>query len=139
LSELLVTASDATCKGVDFATVASLAKKLHSNPLYASQAIYNLFYYKTLAYIAWERGDYDATIEHSRQASAHGQRADINVMMVMAMAANGEFDAARDFIDKTRALGPVNPVKAAMWQRDLDSLSEYVRKLKESGQPAPRG
>jgi hypothetical protein len=137
LSELLVTASTATCNGVDFATVASLAKTLRSNPLYRNQPIYNLFYYKTLAYIAWEQGDYDATIEYSRQASAHGQRSDINVMMVMAMGANGEFDAARDFIDKARALGPINPVKAAMWQRELGSLLEYVRKLEESGQTTP--
>ena len=121
-----------TCHGVDSATVASLATTLHSNPLYVNNLFYNLFYYKLLAYIALVQGDYDATIGHLQQAIAYGQPSDVNMFMVLALSGAGEFDAARDFIDKARALGPVHPVKAAMWQRDLGILLEIIRKIEEN-------
>jgi tetratricopeptide (TPR) repeat protein len=131
LSELLQTTEKARCNGVDSATVASLAETVRSNPRYAKQPAYNLFYYKTLAYIALKRGDYDVTIQHLRQAIDHGQPSDLNVMMVMALGAAGEFAAARDFIDDAEADGPLHPVKAGMWRRDLDGLREYIRNLEK--------
>jgi uncharacterized protein (DUF302 family) len=131
LVELLKTAEKSKCNGVDVVTVASLAKILRNNPDYAVQPTYNLFYYKTLAYVAWRQGNYDETIGYLRQAIEYGQRSDINVMMVMALGNSGRFDDAREFIDEARNLGPLHPVKAAMWRRELDSLSEHVRQLEQ--------
>ncbi len=139
LRELLQTTEKTICNGVDSATVASLAKTLRNNPRYTDQPVYNLFYYKTLAYISWEQGDDDATIEHLRQAIAYGQPSDVNVMMVMAMGRAGKFSAARDFIDDAETIGPFHPVKAAMWRRDLDSLRKYIRNLEKSAGKQPGG
>jgi hypothetical protein len=132
LRELLQTAEKTTCNGVDSATVASLAKSLRRNPRYANQPAYNLFYFKTLAYIAWEKGDYDATIEYLRQAIDYGQQSDVYMMMVMALGAAGRFDAARDFVDDAEAVAPFHPVKAEMWRRDLDNLRKYIRDLEKT-------
>ena len=139
LYELLDTTSKTTCNGVFPETVASLAETLRDNPRYANEPKYNLFYYKTMAYITWEQGDYEATIEHLQQAIGYGRESDLNVMMVMALAAAGEFDTARGFVDEARALGPINPVKASMWQRELDSMLNYIRKLEQDRQTPSTG
>jgi hypothetical protein len=59
-------------------------------------------------------------------------------MMVMTLGSAGEFDAARNFIDNAEALRPANPVKALMWQRDLDFLREHIRKLEQYIRTQPR-
>lgn len=132
LVELLQTVETSTCNGVNVATVTSLAKTLRGNPRYAVQPTYNLFYFKTLAYVAWQQGDYDVAVDSLRQAIDYGRRSDVNVMMVMALGNSGRFDDAREFIDDARNRGPFHPVKAAIWQRELDNLREQVRQLEEN-------
>lgn len=131
LTELLRTTEETTCNGVDYATVGLLAKRLHSNPRYRNQPAYNVFYYKTLAYIALKKGEFEAAIEHLQRASNYGQSSDVNVMMVTALTSAGKFDAARDFVDDAIAAAPMHPVKAAMWRRDLDNLRGYIRNLEK--------
>jgi tetratricopeptide (TPR) repeat protein len=131
LAELLQEAEKSSCNGVDAVAITSLAKILLDNPGYAVQPTYNLFYYKTLAYVAWQQGNYDETVGYLRQAIDYGQRSDVNTMMVMALGNSGRFEDAREFIDEARNLGPLHPVKAAMWRRELDSLHEYVQQLEQ--------
>jgi hypothetical protein len=138
LSDLYSTTSNTKCGGVDPATVISLAEALHTNLRYANDPVYNQFYHKMLAVHAREQGNYDAMIEHLQQAIAHGQSSHLNAMVVMAMGGAGEFAAARDFIDNAEALRPANPVKALMWQRDLDILREHIRKLEQYVRTQPR-
>ena len=139
LSELYSNAAGSTCKGVKIETVASLAMTLRDNPRYTNEPIYNRFYQKMLAAVARQQGDYDAEVDHLRQAIRHWPSLDLNVLMVMALSGAGEFDAARDFVDKARARGPVNPVKAAKWRRDLIVLLEYVRRIEKNEQTTPTG
>jgi tetratricopeptide (TPR) repeat protein len=138
LFELFNTTSSSTCKGVNPGTVASLTTTLHGNPRYTDEPLFNQFHQKLLADIARDQGDYDAAIDHLQQAIAHGQSSDINKMMVTTLTGAGQFDAARNFIDNAEALRPANPVKAAMWQRDLDILREHIRKLEQNVGTQPR-
>jgi tetratricopeptide (TPR) repeat protein len=138
LSDLYSTTSNTKCGGVDPATVISLAEALHTNLRYANDPVYNQFYHKMLAVHARDQGDYDAAIDHLQQAIAHGQSADINKLMVTTLGGAGEFAAARNFIDNAEALRPANPVKALMWQRDLDILREHIRKLEQYVRTQPR-
>jgi tetratricopeptide (TPR) repeat protein len=131
LVELLQTAEKSNCNGVDGETVTLLAKILRSNPDYAVQPTYNKFYFKTLAYVAWQQGKYDETIHYLRQVIDYGRGSDVNVMMVMALGNLGRFDDAREFIDQVRNLAPLHPAKAAIWQQELDNLSEYVQQLEQ--------
>jgi tetratricopeptide (TPR) repeat protein len=134
LFELLNTASRSTCNGVDPGTVVSLAATLRDNPRYTNEPLYNQFYRKSLAIIAQQQGDYDAAIEHLEQALAFGQSMELNLMIVVALGGAGDFAAARQFVDEAETLGPVNPVKAVKWRRDLDALREYIRKLEQNAQ-----
>ena len=138
LLKLFNTASGSACKGVDPGTVAELAMTLRDNPRYANEPLYNQFHQKMLAFIAWQKGDYDATIDHLRQAITHWPSSHLNAMVVMAMGGAGKFDAARNFIDDAEALGPANPAKATMWQRNLDDLREYIRNLEQNVRTQPR-
>jgi tetratricopeptide (TPR) repeat protein len=135
---LFNTTSKSTCNGVNPGTVASLTTTLHGNPRYTNEPLFNQFHQKLLATIARDQGDYDAAIDHLQQAIAHGQSRDINKLMVTTLGGAGEFDAARNFIDNAKALRPANPVKALMWQRDLDILREHIRKLEQYVRTQPR-
>jgi hypothetical protein len=139
LFELFNTVSASTCKGVDPDTVASLATTLQKNPRYTYESLYNQFHQKLLAVIAGQQGDYDATIDHLHKAMAHGQSSELNLMMVMALVGARRFDAARDFIDDAESLGPANPAKALIWQRDLDILRKQVLKLEQNAGTPPSG
>jgi hypothetical protein len=139
LFELYTTASASTCKGVNRGTVASLAMTLRDNPRYTNEPLYNQAYQKILAAIARQQGDHDALIDHLHQAITHWSSPDLNVMMVTAMGGAGKFDAARNFIDDAEARGPVHPVKAVMWRRDLESLRAYIRKLEQDVRMKPTG
>ncbi len=138
LFELFNTTSNSTCNGVNPGTAASLATTLHGNPRYTNEPLFNQFHQLLLAVIARQQGDFDAAIDHLQQAIAHRQSSAINKMMVATLARAGEFDAARDFIDNAEALRPANPVKALMWQRDLDILREHIRKLEQQVRTQPR-
>jgi hypothetical protein len=139
LFELYSNVAGSTCKGVKIETVASLAMTLRDNPRYTNDPLYNRYYQKMLAAIARKQGNYDAEVDHLQQAIRHRPSLDLNVLMVMALSGAGEFDAARDFVDKARARGPVNPVKASKWRRDLVILLEYVRRIENNEQTTPTG
>ena len=138
LFQLYSTASGSTCKGVNVETVTSLAMTLRDNPRYTNEPLYNQAYQKMLAATARQQGDYGALIDHLQQAITYWPSPDLNVMMVMAMGGAGKFDAARNFIDDAEARGPAHPAKAVMWQRDLERLRAYIRKLEQDGRTQPR-
>jgi hypothetical protein len=92
-----------------------------------------------LAFIAWEKGDYVATIDHIRQAIAYWPTFELNMMMVTVLLDAGNLAAARNFVDDAEDLAPVNPVKAMMWRRDLNNLREHIRKLERNRKTNPTG
>jgi hypothetical protein len=77
-------------------------------------------------------------VDHLRQAITHMPRANLNHMMVEALLDGGKFDAARAFIDDAETLAPVHPVKAMIWQRDLDGLREFIRQSEQIAATQPR-
>jgi tetratricopeptide (TPR) repeat protein len=139
LFELFKTASGSNCKDANLETVVSLATTLRGNSRYMNEPLYNQAYQKLLAAIARQQGDYDAVIGHLQRAITHRPGEDLNQMMVAALLHNRKFDAARDFIDDAESLAPAHPVKAMMWQRDLDGLREYIRKVEQNEGTPPRG
>jgi hypothetical protein len=138
LFELYSTVSRTNCKEVNLETVASLATTLRGNPRYTNEPLYNHAYQKLLAAVARQQGDYDAVVDHLRQAITHMPRANLNHMMVEALLDGGKFDAARAFIDDAETLAPVHPVKAMIWQRDLDGLREFIRQSEQIAATQPR-
>ena len=56
------------------------------------------------------------------------------MMMVTALAGEGDFDAAREFIDDALANGPLHPLRAWQWRRDLQGLHAYVDELEKAKQ-----
>ncbi|NIO39424.1 MAG: hypothetical protein GTO41_03985, partial [Burkholderiales bacterium] len=122
LFELFGTVSSSKCNGVDIETVVLLATTLHHNPSYREEALYNQAYQKILAAVARRQGDYDAVVNHLRQAIAYQPGTDLNHMMVEALLRNGKFDGAREFIGEAESLAPAHPVKAIMWRRELHVL-----------------
>jgi predicted Zn-dependent protease len=129
LSQLFDTSIASDCANVRPETVAALANVLRSNPRYASEPTYNQFHEKLLAGIARYQGDVAAAIEHLRAAIGFVPSSELNMMMVTALASRGNFDDAREFIDDAMAAGPIHPLRALQWRRDLRGLQNYIDEL----------
>jgi hypothetical protein len=119
------------CPDVNLDTVVALARTLRSNPRYAADPSYSLFHYKLLAGIARYQGDHTATVDNLRKALTYGPSGELNMMMVTALAGDGNFDAAHDFIDDAKNNAPTNPLRAIKWRRDLDGLRAYIDELEK--------
>ena len=126
LSQLLDTAARGGCNGISPGTVATIADALRSNPRYVRNASWNQFHFKLLAAIRRLEGDYEGSLAALRRAIAYRPSAELNMMMVTALGAAGDFDEAMDFIDDARNRPPRNAVRALKWQRDLDGLEAYI-------------
>jgi hypothetical protein len=72
-----------------------------------------------------------ATIDNLRKALTYGPSGELNMMMVTALAGDGDFDAAHDFIDDAKNNAPTNPLRAVKWRRDLDGLRAYIDELEK--------
>jgi hypothetical protein len=126
LSELFATVSNVECNGVDNDTVRSLARSLLSNPRYTGDPRYNQLHHQLMARISRHEGKFDRTIQHLKRAIEYGASTELNMMMVTTLADAEDFDAARTYIEEARQKEPKLPIKAYLWQRDLDGLSNYV-------------
>jgi len=131
LSQLFDASIATDCPGVGPETVAGLAQLLHDNPRYAGDPGYNQFHEKLLAAIARYQGDLDTAIAHVRAAIGYQPSSELNMMMVTALAGAGDFAAARDFIENAAKAGPLNPIRAWQWQRDLRGLRLYTDELEK--------
>jgi hypothetical protein len=129
LSQLFDTSKASECANVRPETVANLANVLGNNPRYAGEPTYNQFHEKFLAGIARQQGDIAAAIEHLRAAIGFVPSSELNTMMVTALASSGNFDDAREFIDDALAAGPMHPLRALQWRRDLRGLLNYIDEL----------
>lgn len=129
LSQLFDTVAAGNCADLTPDAVAALATILRNNPRYAGDPTYNQFHEKLLAAIARQQGDTATAIEHLRAAIAFLPSTDLNMMMVTALAGSGNFDAARQFIDDAKSVGPRHPLRARLWQRDLRELRDYINDL----------
>ena len=134
LSQLFDASVATSCPDVSPATVAAIAGKLRDNPRYIAEPGYNQFHHKLLAGIKRFQGDTGAAIEHLRLAISFRPSSELNMMMVTALAGEGDFDAARQFIDDARANGPLHPLRAWQWRRDLHGLRVYVDELEKAKQ-----
>lgn len=129
LSQLLDTVIAGECRGVGLDTVARLAERLRNNPRYVLLPAYNQFHHKLLAGIARQQGDLERTIIELERAIAYAASSELNMLMVVTLGSAGDFTAAREFMASARDSGPLNPVRAIAWHRDLDNLGEYIKEL----------
>jgi hypothetical protein len=129
LSQLLDTVIAGECRGVGLDTVAGLAERLRNNPRYVLLPAYNQFHHKLLAGIARQQGDLERTIIELERAIAYAASSELNMLMVVTLGSAGDFRAAHEFMASARDAGPLNPVRAIAWHRDLDNLGEYIKAL----------
>jgi hypothetical protein len=135
LSQLFSIASRTGCKGVDSATVVRLAEALHGNPRYAGDPAYNQFHYKLLAALARSEGDIDAALANLQRAIAYRPSTELDSMMVTALAGDGRFAAAREYLEAMEGNSPRNFLKAFVRQRELQRLHRYVDALERTPDP----
>jgi hypothetical protein len=131
LSQLFDASVATKCPDVDADAVVQLAATLRSNPRYIKDPTYNQFHEKLMAAISRYQGDIEGAIQHLHAAIAYRPSSELNMMMVTALAATSDFDAAKEFIDDARSNGPVNPMQALEWRRDLDGLRAYIDELEK--------
>lgn len=129
LSQLMDTITRVECNGIDLATVEELANRLRGNPRYTSSPGYTQFHHRLMASMARQRGEPDRAVEEIRLAIDARPSRELNMMMVTALGAQGEFTAAQQFIDDARDRGPRHPLRSIAWQRELDQLHSYIREL----------
>ena len=134
LSQLFDASVATECRSVDPGTVKQLAIALRNNPRYQADSQYNQFHHKLLAGIARYQGDTDATLANLRTAIDYRPSAELNFMMVTALVDLGRFAAARQFMADARAAAPGNPLRAALWGRELDELAGYVDEMENHRQ-----
>ena len=129
LSQLFSTTVNTSCKGVDYEIVVELAETLRGNSRFRNDPLYNQFHHKLLAGIARQQGNYDATIDHLRQAIALSPSSELNMMMVTALGGAGDHNGANAFIDSALDQLPANPLRAVAWRRELNRLRDYIGEL----------
>jgi hypothetical protein len=128
-SQLFDTVAARDCNGVDTTTVRELADRLLTNPRYAAVPGYVQFHYKLLAGIARQQGRMPDAIGYLEQAIAAQPTSELNMMMVTALGAEGEYEQARRFIEDAMQKAPLSPTWAWAWRRDLDNLRAYIDEL----------
>ncbi|MEM7432481.1 MAG: hypothetical protein AAF351_11180 [Pseudomonadota bacterium] len=126
LGDLADTALAGECNGVDVNTVIRLAEKLRQNPRYVADPIYNQYHQRLFASIALRYGDLPRAIGHLEQAMDWRPSSELNSMMVTALVAAKDFDAAMAFIGQARQSAPIQPLRAWAWHRELQRLEKYV-------------
>ncbi len=129
LRQLLGTVVSVDCNGVDADTVAAAAEALRSNPRYAVNPGFRQFHFRLLAEIAQRQGDVDGSIGYLRQAVAERPARDLNRLMVVTLARQGELEAAAAFIDDALLQSPRSPLRALLWRRELQKLRDYITEL----------
>jgi tetratricopeptide (TPR) repeat protein len=134
LSQLLDTIAAGDCKDVDLGTVRELAEVLQANPRYVLNPSYNQFHHKLLAGIARLQGDFAESIALLEKAIAYKPSTELNMMMVTALAAAGDYAAANAFIESASEQSPRNPMRALAWRRGLEKLRAYVGELERYSQ-----
>lgn len=126
LQELFATAIETNCPAVSARAVMQLATELRGNPRYASNGLYNRMHYMLMAKFQQDLGDNVAAINYLRKAHEFGsQSMDLVLMMTTALVYMGDTAGARAYLD-TVGDGPINPVRAARWQRTIAELYDYV-------------
>lgn len=126
LSELAETTMGGKCRSVDNHIVEDLAEKLLSNRRYKRDAVYNQFHHQIMAQLARSRGDIDTTIEHLHRAIEFQPSPDLNMMVVTTLALDGQFGAARHFIEQASTRAPQHPFRRYVWTSGLTELKAYV-------------
>ncbi|NNL54972.1 MAG: hypothetical protein HKP32_07450 [Woeseia sp.] len=143
LSELFATVSDGQCRGVGPQTVRDLAIALMTNDRYKNVVHHRQQHYQLLALFARSEGDTAETIRQLQRAIQLAPTSRLNMMMVTTLVEAGEFSMAREFIASAREDGPWHPVKALLWEHDLDELGNYVdeveKYMQSSGNEKPGG
>jgi len=129
LSQLTSTVASRDCRGVDLQTVEEISMALLENPRYAAVPGYQQFHHKLLASLARQQGRMDVALDQLKQAIGWQPAADLNMMMVTALADDGQFDNARQFIESAMRSAPRNPFWARSWRRQLRELRDYVDEL----------
>ena len=129
LSQLFTTTTAIDCGQVTPTTVKSLAIRLQQNARYINDPGYSQFHYKLLAGIARFQGDQTATIANLKSAISYRPSSELNMMMVTALAGAGDFSGAANFINNAMLTKPMDPLKALVWQRELEGLRAYIREL----------
>ena len=131
LSQLFTTSTTVDCPEVTPATVERLATRLQQNKRYIGHSAYNRFHHKLLAGIARYRGDKEATLANLEKAISYSSTPELNMMMVTTLAGAGDFAGAEIFINNAMLNKPMHPLRARVWQRDLEELRTYVRELEK--------
>lgn len=126
LAELSDMAMRENCKSVDDKVIEELAEKLLSNPRYKQNTVYNQFHHQIMAQLARHRGDVETTMEHLQRAIGFEPSPDLNMMVVTTLVSDGQFGAARDFIEQASAGAPLHPFKRYVWSSGLRELKSYV-------------
>jgi len=137
LSQLSDTVASGECQGVTLETVVRLADQLRGNWRYADDPVYIQFHHKLMAGIARRSGDYAATLDKLEKAIAFGLSSELNTMMATTLSGAGNFDAAYEFLDSAEARKPWNPLRALVWQWNLDELRNYVEELEKYSSEVP--
>lgn len=129
LSQLFTTTRQLGCNAVDSSTVRMLAQTLMENPRYANSKSYRRLHKQLMASILRDQGELDRAVENLREAMAIERSSRINMMIVTTYTGGRDFAGARAYIEEARDTGPRHPVRAWLWQKDLDELSGYVDAL----------
>ena len=126
LDQLLATISRPGCMGIDASALDELLAALDRNPAYRLNATFQQQKHQLLASRARMDGDIETTIAELARASEYKSDDNLTMMMIITLVEDGQFDAAREFLEASMQRASTHPLKKRASQIYLDGLASYI-------------
>ena len=134
LDQLLTAVASGTCDGVKIADVERLANTVLENPVYGGRDQYRQLHHKLMARIARLSGDRGRTLKHLAMAVDYSRDDDLNMMMVTTLVLDGQYDAARGYVESARKDLPAFPLRRLGSNLNLEGLARYIDEAERLGE-----
>jgi tetratricopeptide (TPR) repeat protein len=120
------------CEGVDSDTIYRLADLMAKNPAYQAYTLELHNLHILMARIGIERRDLDLTMHHLERALAANHNIPTLLFTVKILTSAGLYSTAKEFTEQAHTYRPSNPLKAAIWDRQIRRIMAELETLMAS-------
>lgn len=118
-----------SCKGIDSETIYQLADLMAKNPAYQAYTLEQHNLHILMARIGIERRDLDLTMHHLERALASNHNMPTLLFTVKILTSAGLYSAAKELTSQAHIYRPTNPIKAAIWDRQIQQIMTELDEL----------
>lgn len=126
LEQLFSAVQRTPCRGVEVSDIRELADIVYENPRFRQVAFHVGLHHQLMARMAFAAGEPETALDELRKARASGADLDIHFKFVSVLVTQGNFAAARRYLDEAEADLPKHPFRRIAGEALLEDLRRYV-------------